>query len=351
MRFTFRQLEYFIAAGEIGSIALASERLNISSSSISTAISHLERELGVQLFVRHHAQGLSLTPAGRSMLSKARQVIEQAEALRLVASDVAGQACGRLAIGYLDLLAPMIMPELSRLFAKAFPHAQVIQGESGHERLMEGLRRGKLDIAITYDLQLPEGVIFTPLASLPVHAILGETHPFADRSAVKLSDLARQPLVLLDVPASREYLLGLFKAEGLDPVVGMRSPCIDVVRSMVAGGQGYSLANERPKNDLTMDGRPLIRVDLTGDHRPLHIGTARLGGLGKSPLIQAFEESCRGAISDDCIPGMALPEATSSDEIADMRLSERHATVLWAPPSESVMFHAAKARRPVAALR
>lgn len=68
MRYTLRQLEYFIAAGEVGSITLASERLCISQPSISTAISHLEREFGVQLFVRHHAQGLSLTPAGHKIL-------------------------------------------------------------------------------------------------------------------------------------------------------------------------------------------------------------------------------------------------------------------------------------------
>lgn len=351
MRFTFRQLEYFIAAGEIGSIALASERLNISPSSISTAISHLEQEFGVQLFIRHHAQGLSLTPTGRSMLSKARQVIEQAEALRFAASDAVGQACGFLAIGYLELLAPMIMPELSRFFMGALPDVQVTQIESGHERLMEGLRRGKVDIAITYDLQIPEGVIFSPLASLPVHAVVGETHMFADRSAIRLSDLARQPLVLLDVPTSREYFLDLFKMEGIDPVVDMRSPRIDVVRSMVANGQGYTLANERPRNDVTMDGRRLVRIDLAGNHRPLRIGTTRLIERSGSPLIEAFEANCRNAISDSYIPGMALPGATVPDKVADMRLSRHGVTGLWARPSENVVFRAAKAHRPVAALR
>ena len=56
MRYTLRQLEYFIAAGETGSITLASERVHISQPSISTAISHLEQGFGVQLFIRHHAQ-------------------------------------------------------------------------------------------------------------------------------------------------------------------------------------------------------------------------------------------------------------------------------------------------------
>ena len=63
MKFTLRQLEYFIAAAESGSVAGAAQRASISSPSVSTAIAHLEREFVVQLFVRHHAQGLSLTPA------------------------------------------------------------------------------------------------------------------------------------------------------------------------------------------------------------------------------------------------------------------------------------------------
>lgn len=58
MRFTLKQLEYFVAAGEQGSITFASEKVSISQPSISAAISHLEAEFGVQLFIRHHAQGL-----------------------------------------------------------------------------------------------------------------------------------------------------------------------------------------------------------------------------------------------------------------------------------------------------
>jgi DNA-binding transcriptional LysR family regulator len=78
MRYTLRQIEYFIATAETGSITLASERLSISQPSISTAITHLEGELETQLFVRHHAKGLSLTTAGRSLLVEAKMLIQQA---------------------------------------------------------------------------------------------------------------------------------------------------------------------------------------------------------------------------------------------------------------------------------
>ena len=68
LRFTLRQLEYFVAVGEEGSIAAASETLNVSSPSISAAIAQLEAEFGLPLFVRKHARGLSLTPRGSAFV-------------------------------------------------------------------------------------------------------------------------------------------------------------------------------------------------------------------------------------------------------------------------------------------
>ena len=57
---------HLVAVGECGSIALASERVNVSSPSISAAISQLEAEFGLPLFVRKHAHGISLTQGGRA---------------------------------------------------------------------------------------------------------------------------------------------------------------------------------------------------------------------------------------------------------------------------------------------
>ena len=88
LRFTLRQIEYFVAVGEVGSIALASERLHISSPSISTAISHLERTFGIKLFVRRHAQGVHLTREGRRFLREAKALLAQAQSLHGIASEL-----------------------------------------------------------------------------------------------------------------------------------------------------------------------------------------------------------------------------------------------------------------------
>ena len=62
--YTLRQLKYFVATVEAGSVAQASRQLYIAQPSVSSAIKALEDSFGVQLFIRHHAQGVSLTSVG-----------------------------------------------------------------------------------------------------------------------------------------------------------------------------------------------------------------------------------------------------------------------------------------------
>ena len=308
MRYTLRQLEYFIAAGETGSITLASERVHISQPSISTAISHLERELGVQLFIRHHAQGLSLTPVGRNVLFEAKKIITQAEGLYACASEAQGQIRGGLSFGCMVTLAPMLAPELAHSFAMAYPATRVRLVEGNQKELLEGLRCSEVDIALTYDLQIPDDIEFDPLARLPPHVVLSEAHPLAQHSALTLQELESEPLILLDLPLSREYFLSLFMKEGLSPNIMIRSAHQEVIRTMVANGHGYSLFNVRPRSDYALDGRRVVRVRLAGDHRPMVVGSATLKGLVRTQLVRAFESHCRASISDSYISGMVAPK-------------------------------------------
>jgi len=305
MKFTLRQLAYFIAAAETGSITLASKRANISQPAISTAISHIERELDVQLFLRHHAQGLSLTPAGRALLRDAKQLLKQAEGLYSAAADISHQMRGELSVGWFSTLAPIVMPELVNSFLKAFPEARIRSLESDQEGLLTSLRRAESEVALTYDLQISEDISFVPLASLHPYALFGAAHPLARERTVKLAQLAPLPMVLLDMPMSREYFLALFIRERLEPNIVWSSAKLDVVRTLVANGLGYTLANVRPRADVALDGRRVYRVPLSGDQPPVRIGIATLKELKKTRLIEAFERHCGELISDSYIPGMA----------------------------------------------
>ena len=66
------------------------------------------------LFVRHHAQGLSVTPAGAEVLREIRSLLDQAMALYDVASSAQSQVRGPVRVGCFTTLAAMVAPSCAR---------------------------------------------------------------------------------------------------------------------------------------------------------------------------------------------------------------------------------------------
>ncbi|WOI57202.1 LysR family transcriptional regulator [Palleronia sp. LCG004] len=307
MRFTLRQIEYFIATAECGSITLASERINISQPSISTAISQLEAELGAQLFLRRHAQGLSLTPVGRETLAEAKKLLDQAQGLYLKVSEATGMVQGNLSLGCLVTFAPMVLPQVIHGFRAAFPSARVLPEVTDHEILLSKLERAQLDVALTYDLHVPDGFVFTPLAQLAPYAMVALTNPIAEQSAVTLEELAERDLILLDLPLSRDYFMGLFARAGLTPKVSARLKQQDVIRAMVANNFGYTIANIRPRSSDALDGQRVHKLRIAGDQMPMRLGLLRVARQVPTRMVSTFMDFCASIISNEYIPGMELP--------------------------------------------
>jgi len=303
-RFTLRQLEYFVAAGEAGSITVASERINVSPPSISAAVSHLEREFGIDLFVRHHAQGLSLTPGGRRFYNEARIVLEKAGSLYDLASDISQSARGPLTVGGLSTLAPMLLAPLRKTFEREHREARITLLEANQIDLFAKLRRVEIDVALTYDMEVPRDIAFEPLVTLPPIIMVAADDPLAKMKSASLEQVAEKLLILLDLPLSREYFLSLFQDAGLKPIIGDRTDNMSMVRSLVANKFGYGLVNFRPKGDKTFDGKSVRYVSLTGKHKSLTIGLATMQSERKAGVLEAFEDHCRKQITAKSVPGM-----------------------------------------------
>lgn len=305
LRFTFRQLEYLVAVGEAGTIALAAHRLNVSSPSISAAISQLEAELGVQLFVRHHAQGLSLTPGGRRVFTESKRILHSAGGLNDLAQDIADRPRGPIAVGAFATLAPLVSASIRRSFQAECPEAQMRLRSGDQVSLLEMLGRAEIDVAITYDLDIPKDILFEPLAELPPVVMLAADHPLAGFEALTLAQLAAEPMILLDMPISRDYFLSLFQTAGLRPDVAERTSDLSVVRSLVANGFGFGLSNVRPRSDHAPDGEPLVFRPLSDAVRPMVLGLATKRSDHRSGVVAAFFAHMRARIASDGLPGTA----------------------------------------------
>lgn len=291
--FTLRQLAYFVAAADRGSVAEAARGLNVSQPSVSTAIAKLEDLFGVQLFLRHHAHGVSLTPAGQPLLADARSLLAYAAELAERARGLGEAVRGRLDVGCFVTIAPSFMPAIVMGFTRDYPQVDVRLHEGHQDELLRGLESGRFTVALLYDVELGGHLDVQPLVDLPPYALLPGDHPLAARESASLRQLSAEPMVLLDVPPSREYFTSLFLKAGLEPQVRFRSASIETVRGMVGNGVGYSLLVTRPAGDLTYDGRGLVCLPLADAVEPGRLVLARLAQARPTRLVETFAAHCR----------------------------------------------------------
>ena len=246
MNFTLKQLRYFVFAAELKSVTGAAVKANVSQPSISSAIAELEGALGTKLFARHHAKGLSLTAVGHQIFAEAKRLLAQAERFSQVSSEFVRGLSGTIDIGCLLTLAPLVMPPLMKAIEADYPSLSVGCQELDIKEIVDGLRAGTFEVAISYNLNLEEDVNFLGVRSFPPYAILSRQHPLTRHTRLNLTSLADEPMILLDLPYTRDYFRSLFENAGFAPKIVHRTTSPQMVRSMVASGMGYSILNARP---------------------------------------------------------------------------------------------------------
>lgn len=291
-RYTLRQLEFAIAAHSSGSIFETARAFGVAQSSVSAAIAKLEDQIGVQLFIRHHAQGVVPTPAGRRFLAIARDLVVQANNLQQEAQSLGSAIEGALAVGSFATLAPAFIPRIIAGFRRHYPKVQFRLEEGAQEQLLSGLKDGRYDVAIIYDVDAPDGVALRELATLPPYLLLPASHRLARRKDVALAEVADESFVLLDVLPSRIYFLNVLAAARIRPQIAFASPSIEMVRGLVGQGLGYSILITRPFGDHAYDGRRLALRRIKDSVEPGRIALATAVGVRKTKLVEVFEDYC-----------------------------------------------------------
>lgn len=293
MNFTLRQLRYFRAVAEAGSIAAAGQRLGVSQPAISAAIARLEAEAGTSFFLRQPAQGLMPTDAGRQFLARARALLEHAEELGEAARSLGEGAAGSLSLGCYSTFAPVYLPRLAKGFGEAQPGIELAFQDGSIDHLQAELLSGSLELALLYELDLDRRLALERLVELPPYVLLAAKDPLAAREALSLAELSERPMVLLDLPHSREYFRSLFLARGLEPRVARRTASYELLRALVGNGFGYALLNVRPVSERAYDGSRLVMRPLADPLPGLGLVLARVATARPTRRATLFADFAR----------------------------------------------------------
>ena len=146
-----RHLRYFTAVVQWNGYREAARQRNIAQPALSQAVSELEEEIGVKLFVREKRRA-RLTPEGEVFYAEAVRVLEQAQQAIEPARRAARGEIGILRIGFLGSATASFLPGLIRLYRQRYPGVKLLLDELTPQQQEEAFARGELDLGFTRPL-------------------------------------------------------------------------------------------------------------------------------------------------------------------------------------------------------
>jgi len=191
-----RQLQHFVSVAEEQHFTRAAERLMISQSGLSASIRALERELQAVLFVRT-TRKVTLTEAGRALLTEAERILAQARAAREAVAAVQGVLRGTLTLGAEQCVAGVHVAGLLAAFRRRHPHVEIRLRQSGTAALAADVAAGRLDLAFAYRTEPDsEHLRSVSLTSEPMIVLCHPDHSLAKKgSALTPQDLDGEAFV------------------------------------------------------------------------------------------------------------------------------------------------------------
>lgn len=270
-----RHLRYFVAVAEELNFTRAAARLHVSLPPLSRQIRDLERDLGVDLFVRN-TRSVRLTEAGKLFQVEAsailRRAAEAVESMRALGET----EHRRVRVGYAASPTLEILPRTLQRFHRLKPRAAVQLRDMSTQGMLRGLRERTLDVAMFVSLAPQEFADFTveEIAAYPIRVAMPPAHRFARLSVVPLRELAEQPLVTFsreEYPEVHRGLEKIFAPYTSSPdIVGEYETAVSLIAGVEAG-QGLALLSE-PAARLA--GERLVFRPLDPDIPPMPVSVA-----------------------------------------------------------------------------
>lgn len=232
------QVRYFLTIAETGNFSRAAERLYLSQPSLSTGIKKLEQELGASLFERGGRRTV-LTTAGRSFLEKATIIMNQYQAALHELKGFDEQPILRL--GALTTIRVTELADLVSTFQQHHPNVTIELRDGTQDKLRDWLEQGEVDVALTVLGDREEPQASAVLFRQPLLLAVLHTHPFAQRTSVRLEELDGQPFIDRINCEFAERECEILEAKHIHPQIVNRASHEEWVISWIKAGLGISI--------------------------------------------------------------------------------------------------------------
>jgi len=295
-----RQLRHFMALASAMHFYKAADSIGITQSALTQSVSKLEKELGLQLFVRSKT-GSVLTEHGRKLYDHAKVIMGQLEAAKMELLAHARQAGAEIRVGIIQSLNDQILIQAITRFKRAYPEYNVKIIKDWSPTLATLLAEGDIDFAFLSDHflrhEMPE--IKRELLFLDhVQIVVGEKHELYRRGHVTLADLARHQWVAVSTtPDWPQFLVRIFASADIYTTPRLvRTNSMTLAAALIKGGHTVGMLSQKLFRSSNHDAGRVKYFGVPEIEQERRFSICQRARMVVRPFHQYFVDSLRTAI-------------------------------------------------------
>lgn len=301
-----RQIKYFVAVIDCGSLSQAARQVHVAQSALSKQMSALEDELGVQLFHRSH-NGVVASEAGKVFYEYAQGMLKHLVDARAAVTSSPDAVSGSIIVALPQSVATILAMPLMRTVAARYPQVAFHLNEELTGNVMDQLIRGRVDLALFTSADLPEQVLFSALIEEDFYLIHRAHAPDAPPAGdVSLQQALARPLVFPSQAhghSTRTLVEQAVAQHGLSVgEIAMEVNSVHILKSAVEAGIGHTIMPLNLAMREIDDGR-LVAHRIAADGLTRTLGICSCASMPASRLKTLISELIRDVVRDMCACG------------------------------------------------
>ncbi|QOY35613.1 LysR family transcriptional regulator [Anaerobacillus isosaccharinicus] len=240
-----RQIQYFIEVAKREHVTDAANVMHVAQSAVSRQVFNLEKELGVELFIRE-GRNVKLTPIGRVFLEHMKEAIQVIDNAKREVEEFLDPERGTIRIGFPSSMANYTLPTVISAFRDKYPLVKFKLIQGTYHYLTDAVINGEIDLAVLGPVPKNEKKLISEvLFQERLVALLPSNHELAQNRSITLSQLREDQFVLFPNGfILRDIVVNACKQNGFLPDVSFEGQDIDAIKGLVSAGLGVTLIPE-----------------------------------------------------------------------------------------------------------
>ncbi|MEU0190980.1 LysR family transcriptional regulator [Streptomyces afghaniensis] len=226
-------LRCFQAVLDGETVTETARRANSTQPVVTRTLARLEKEVGAPLLHRN-GRRLQPTPAGRLFKEYVDTVLARRDDGLRAVSDFVAPGTGVVPLGFMHTYGTWLVPELISGYCRVHPGARLDLRQDADPALIDTLRAGVVDLAVTGPTPDVPGLRWRPLLTEPLLLAVPPGHRLAGRQDVRLAEVADEPFVVLRTGMGlRTIVAEACREAGFEPRIAFEGDEVATLRGLI----------------------------------------------------------------------------------------------------------------------